>query len=169
MLPIKAARQILAEPKHVSQTMPSLILYVTESADIHCCAHWWVKSAKMGQLLLCVNAYWNMQWNRNKTWQLPAVLVPKTSWVIWRGLPSHNMNPWLRWGLTEENWSHVGLPWPSSCFFYLTAAAASLGVLHCLGTLLLRWNRQRGFFCIKKLPAVTAKCFSQDSWEVKLY
>lgn len=77
VLPTLADRQILAEPKHVSQTMPSFILRVTESTDIQCCAHWWVKSAKMGQLPLCVNAYWNMQWNRNKTWQLPAVLVPK--------------------------------------------------------------------------------------------
>lgn len=121
-----------------------------KSTDFHCCALWWVKSAKMGQLLFCVNAYWNMQWNWNKTWQLPAVLVPKTSWVICWCPPSHNMNPWLRWGLSEEKWSHVELPRPISCSFCLTVAAASLEVWHCLELLLLcstdrRWLYQNSY------------------------
>lgn len=38
-----AESQISSESKHASQT---IILYVTESTDIHCCAHWWVKICK---------------------------------------------------------------------------------------------------------------------------
>lgn len=91
----------------------------------------------MGQFPLCVNAYWNMQWNWNKTWQLPAVLVPKTSWVIWWCPPGHNTRP---------NWGEV-IPCSAVrthlLFFFcfcLTAGAASLGVQHCLDLLLHPWT-----------------------------
>lgn len=44
----------------------------------------------------------------------------KTSWVIWQHPPSHDMQPWLRWGPTEQEWFHVELPPPVCCSFCLS-------------------------------------------------